>query len=159
MVLKVREVERRDVDQMLVMWQDMMAESPHYRIKTFNEQKARALLSRMYASLSPSVFGLVVEDESGALVGMLGAIFNEHLLFDGVYTIDLAVYMKPEHRGKGTAAVRMIRMYEEWARKRGVPDNEITLGVSTGIEMERTVCLYERLGYKINSYNMVKKGA
>lgn len=58
---------------------------------------------------------------------------------------DLLLYVVPERRG-GTHAVKLIKAYVAWAEEKGASD--IKIGVSTGIEYERTVRLFERMGFR-----------
>ena len=58
---------------------------------------------------------------------------------------DLMLYVRHEFRGS-TAALRLIRAYEQWAMSYQV--KEINLGISTGYEVERTAQFYQKLGHK-----------
>lgn len=153
MALKIRKLEREDFEQVLAMWENMMAESPEYKDEPFDRETSQAILTTMITSWVGDYLGLVAEDD-GQLVGMLGAVVNKNFFNSTKYTMDFAVYVVPERRG-GTVSIRMIREYEEWVRKKGI--KKCTLGVSTGLWVERTVSLYSRLGYKLVSYNMEKK--
>lgn len=88
-------------------------------------------------------------------VGLTLGMSWEHPLFTGKPVSDLLVYVVPEHRG-GMAGVRMIRMLEAWARKRGA--DGMMLGQSTGVgDIERVRALYERMGYRLTGVNAMKE--
>ena len=54
------------------------------------------------------------------------------------------LYVRPDRRGS-SAAVRLIRGFEDWARAIGA--THATLSVHSGISPRRTGRLYEKLGY------------
>lgn len=154
MALKIRPVEKADFEQVLAMWRSMMEESPVYRLKKFDEKRARDILNQMLMAWVNPLLGIVAED-NGRIVGMLGAAVRERFFDGSKYSTDFAVYVVPELRGS-SAAIRLIKAYEKWADSKGVLPEDIMLGVSTGVEMERTVRVYERLGYMLVSYGMAR---
>jgi GNAT superfamily N-acetyltransferase len=66
---------------------------------------------------------------------------------------ELAVYVTPEHRGR--TGMRLIKAFEAWAWDRGA--DEITLGISTEVDPERTAALYARLGYRRSGITTIKR--
>lgn len=77
---------------------------------------------------------------SGALVGLVFCYPYSNTLVAG----DYIWYVARKYRG-GMTGVRLMRMYEEWAR--GVGAVNITTGVTSGIRIERGAQLLSRLGY------------
>lgn len=67
---------------------------------------------------------------------------------------DLLVWVAPEHRG-GSTFIRMIRAMEAWARNVGI--TKLYLSQSTGIEVDKTVRLYEKLGYSVSGFLSCKR--
>ena len=67
---------------------------------------------------------------------------------------DLLVWVAPEHRG-GSTFIRMIRAMEAWARNVGIA--KIYLSQSTGIEVDKTARLYEKLGYSVSGFLSCKR--
>jgi GNAT superfamily N-acetyltransferase len=104
------------------------------------------------------MLGVVVEAEDGQLVAMLGATVYEEYMSEDKFATDIVLYVHPDHRG-GSIIVRLVKLYEDWALRNGVKPENTKLSVGTGVEVERTVRIFERLGYKLNSYNMVKDKA
>lgn len=151
MALKVRTIHLEDQEQLLAMARTMHGESPRYKGRSFSEEKARNIITMLTLRLGDSA-GFLAETR-GQIVGMIGGAVVEDFFGHDKYATDFVLYVLPEHRG-GWAAPRLIRAFEEWARDSGA--TEICLGVSTGIHMEETVCLYERLGYKISSVTLIK---
>lgn len=157
MAHRIRDIEKKDIEVVLGMCRAMAAESPYYRTKTFSERKIRALLVQTVTSWTSPMLGLIAETEDGQPVGMLGAMIQEPFMCEEKFSLDFGAYVEPEHRGS-SVIVRLVKRYEEWALSKGIKPGDIHLGISSGVEMERTVCLYERLGFKLVSYNMVKNG-
>lgn len=157
MALRIRDIERRDIEVVVAMCRAMSDESPFYRERTFSEKKVRELITQIVTSWARPLFGKIVETEDGKPVGMIGAQIQEYFMSEEIFSTDFGIYLAPEYRN-GSIFPRMVKQYEEWALSKGVHLEDIHLGISTGVAPERTVCLYERLGYKLMSYNMVKKG-
>lgn len=67
---------------------------------------------------------------------------------------DLLVWVAPEHRG-GSTFIRMIRAMEAWARNVGI--TKLYLSQSTGIEVDKTARLYEKLGYSVSGFLSCKR--
>tara|TARA_X000001036_G_C20582178_1_gene767215 strand:+ start:732 stop:1229 length:498 start_codon:yes stop_codon:yes gene_type:complete len=85
----------------------------------------------------------------------LGAFFcHTHYWCDVKISSDLMVYVIPERRGS-TTAMRIIKAYEQWAIGRGC--QEINLGISSGINVERTSKFYYRLDYHPTALKFTKE--
>lgn len=152
---KVRRATPADTETLIVMGRAMHDESPRYRAKGFNPDKLRALAAHLngaHLADNPNA-AIFVAETGGELVGMFVAVAAERWFCDERFVTDLAVYVKPEHRGS-TAFVRLVTAFEAWAREHGIWD--LTPGVSTEINPRQTVCAYERLGYTLSGYTMTK---
>ena len=86
-------------------------------------------------------------------VGFGAFVVNPSFFGHDLTASDLMLYVVPEKRGS-TIAHRIIKKYEEWAISQNV--TEISLGISTGISVERTSKFYEALGYRQKSVTYVK---
>jgi GNAT superfamily N-acetyltransferase len=86
----------------------------------------------------------VAENSDGKIVGMFVGMCAEHYFGHDKIATDLLLYVTPEARG-GSAAPRLVKAYEKWARESGA--KEIHVGVSTGVNEDRTARLYEKLGF------------
>lgn len=113
----------------------------NYNELPLNEKKLLALIA------SPNVFVVMYLFEGEYIGGMLGAI-SPHYFTDGMVAKDLMLYVLPKWRGRcPTAAVRMIRAFEEWAASKGV--KEVYLSQSIGIDIEMTTNFYKKMGYSV----------
>ncbi|MGH9900492.1 MAG: GNAT family N-acetyltransferase [Pyrinomonadaceae bacterium] len=138
--MHVRPATHRDVDELLAMGARMHAEGA-YSFLPFDREKVR-LLMISYIDNPETQCGLVAE-EGDALVGMFAGYLTDYFFCDEKIACDMILFVERERRG-GTAAVKLIRAFREWARERGA--SEICLGVSTKIDTERTGKFYERMG-------------
>ena len=77
---------------------------------------------------------------AGVMVGLVFCFPYSNTLVAG----DYIWYVAPKYRG-GMTGVRLLRMYEEWARSKDVAN--IMTGVTSGIRIERGAQLLSRLGY------------
>lgn len=150
---KVRRAGAADVPAMIAMGRALAAESPKYRRMGFDEAKLEALGQRLEGTLLAENGCMLVAEHAGEVVGMMVLVLAERWFSGDLYMTDLTLYVKPEHRG-GFAFARLVQAGEAWARRRGVAD--VCLGVSTEIDAERTVCAYQRLGYRLTGYTLTK---
>jgi GNAT superfamily N-acetyltransferase len=153
-VAEVRRATPADFPALIAMGRALHDESPRYRDMPFNPDKLLALAGRLQGSLLYADAVILVATAGGEPVGMTVGVVAERFFNDERYVTDLTVYVKPEHRG-GSAFLRMIRALEAWAADQGVAD--LAIGVSTEIHADRTVCAYEKLGYRLAGYTMVKR--
>lgn len=153
MALKVRPVAIGDVEQLVKLVRDMSNESEYYRARGFHEERTRRLVTG-FCEWRENHLGYVTQKEDGELVGMIGLLIIDSLTHDFRFATDVGVFIRPEYRGN-MASIRMIRAAETLAKMNDV--HEIHLGISTGVHPEKTVHMYERLGYKLASYGMIKE--
>lgn len=149
-MVEIRTLTVKDGVQLLDLAREMHAESPRYSGVEFKSYKVLHML------------GLVLNEQDGIgfvacegerVVGFICGCLVEHFFSDARYASDLAVYVVPELRRAGIAA-QLIKRFEEWAFAKGA--TEVTLGVSTGVNPDGTVRMYERLGYSLTSQTLVK---
>jgi GNAT superfamily N-acetyltransferase len=87
--------------------------------------------------------GLVAE-EDGRVVGMLGGYLTDYFFCDETVACDMALFVEKDYR-LGTAAVRLIQAFRDWARARGA--REVCLAVSTAVNIDVTGRFYEKMGF------------
>ena len=151
----IRQATPADFPALIAMGRALHDESPRYRDMPFNPDKLLALGARLQGTLLSEDAVILVAHSGGELVGMTIGVIADRFFNDERYVTDLTVYVKPEHRG-GSAFLRMIRALEAWAAAHGIAD--MAIGVSTEIHAERTVHAYQKLGYRLAGYTMVKHG-
>lgn len=149
---EIRAATEKDIPAMLGLAKRMHGESPRFARLTFSPAKCEALLRGLLGG--QVVGGVLVAEKAGIIVGMAAGFVVEHFFGIEKVASDLAVYVAPEHRG-GSIAVKLIRAFEKVGREGGAV--EVTLGISTEVAAERTVALYQDLGYRLSGYLMLKE--
>lgn len=138
----MREATYFDLPALIALGARMHAESPHFSRIAFSADKLRETLMAVMGS--PDGFLWVVEKD-GLIAGVMVAIALQHWCSSDVVATELVLFVEREHRGSLIGA-RLIKKYRAWAAEKGC--KQVTAGVSTGVDVEKTTALYERLGFK-----------
>lgn len=137
----IRDANLYDLPALLVLGQQMHAESPRFSRLRFSASRLESTLRLLLGS---GQFVMVAE-EGGRLVGGMLAVAMPHYASDDLVASDLALFVTPDARG-GMAPVKLIKAYTAWADKRGAVITQV--GITTGVKTETTAALYERMGLK-----------
>jgi len=98
----------------------------------------------------PHAYACLYRDAAGQCIGgLVGYVYREAQGLGDLVAQDLGWYVDPEHRG-GTAAVRMVRDFEAWAKSKGA--RCVLLAQTTAINVDRTRQWCEALGYTVIGY-------
>lgn len=92
----------------------------------------------------PNYCAAVIEQD-GKIVAHLLAMVSPFFWNTQPCARDIVVYVNPEKRGT-RAFVMLVKEFERWAAEKGAVMPKI-VGISTGIDIEKTRASYERLGY------------
>lgn len=113
-----------------------------YRDRPYDEARALAVLRIFLAN--PSTFARGALDADGRIVGVMLAELSQPLWWSSERVANMVVlYVRPEARGG--AGLRLLRSFKDWAR--GSRADRAVLGITSGIGIERTNRLFERLGF------------
>lgn len=137
----IRDANLYDLPALLVLGQQMHAESPRFSRLRFSASRLESTLRLLLGS---GQF-LVVAEDGRRVVGGMAAVAMPHWASDDLVATDLALFVARDARG-GMVPARLIKAYTAWASKRGAV--LIQAGVTTGINTETTAALYERMGLK-----------
>jgi GNAT superfamily N-acetyltransferase len=140
--VNIRAATLEDLPTLVAMGEAMHAESPRYSRLQFSSDKVEKALAAMIKS--PMALVLVAvdgDDVVGVILGFISAEwFSEELVAQ-----EMAIYVVPEYRG-GLAGARLIMGLDAWAE--AMRSRYLQGGATTGLDAERTVGLYERLGFQ-----------
>lgn len=139
----IRDATADDLDALVALGQAMHDES-RFSVLEYSPQKVRALLS----SLIGSQYMKVVE-RGGSVVGGFAGVVLPHWSSQDLVGYDLGLFMSRDNRGGGTAAY-LLNGFRKWALSRGA--KMVTIGISTGVEVEKTRELYDRLQFRTVGY-------
>lgn len=138
----MRHATADDIPRLVELGRLMHAESPFYSRMTFDAEKLAATIAHTIES--PRGFARVLEQEEGIQGGML-ALVTPHWFSKDLAACDLALFIDPMYRG-GLGAVRLLNAYAVWARDAGA--TLVQFGIMTGVNVETTARLCERLGWR-----------
>jgi len=140
--VQIRKISRPDFESLLVLGR-LMHEESSYRHLEYNKEKLWQLGEKTIFE-PRSYFGVVAEKDA-EIVGMFLGYITPFFFSSQKIAGDLVLFVTPKERGS-SVALRLIREYEAWAIANGA--KQIMLGVTTGVNEERTKELFLRLGYK-----------
>lgn len=138
----IRNATPDDIPAIVSLGEAMHAESRYRDPLPWCAPKVTGLLDWLLANDD----GLVLVAEAGDRIigGFLGMV-EDHWCSRARVATDFALYVHPGWRGS-SAAARLLGAYGAWARERGAV--LVQAGITTGVHVEATSRLYERLGFR-----------
>ena len=91
--------------------------------------------------------------ENDQIVGFISGLVHEYFFSNRKRVSDLGFFVLPEYRGS-RVALKLVKLLEAWAIEKNA--NELHLGQTTGLDIDKTKRFYERLGFKTVGFNTVK---
>ena len=88
---------------------------------------------------------LWVHEQDGEIDGAMAGFVAECWYASVKVAGEMGLYVRPGLSG-GIIAMRLVKRFIQWATEQGAA--EITLGVSTGVNIHETGLIYERLGFE-----------
>ena len=148
--LLIRKADTDDIPSLISLGREMAAEAPTFNMLDFDDQKVVALFN------SPAMVehgACFIAEDKGEAIGMFCGVVVPHYFGHMLMATDLCLFVTKSRRG-GTAAYRLIKAFEAWALAHGAVS--LRFGISTNVEPDRTLKLYEKLGYKLEGYQVNK---
>ena len=119
-----------------------MAKESEYSTDGYDFDKVEDLFDRVVAE--PRFYGVVSVGGNGEIRGMFVGVLNEHFFSANTIATDLFLYVKPEHRGSRDGYA-LIKGYLAWCEE--INADVVKMGITTGINEEKTAELYKKLGF------------
>lgn len=141
--MKVRHATLDDALDVFALAKAMNKETVHFADFDFDDEKSMGFIIEHVNN--PGMMLIVAEDDNGQVVGCMLATAQTTYFGKDVIVTDDAFYVLPEHRGKGTLA-QFLMAYQQWAES--MSPKFIHLGVSQGINDDRTIKSLNRAGYE-----------
>lgn len=135
----IRPARSADIPE-IIRLSEIMHQESRYRTLPYNGVKFAALLRQLIDSPAGMV---AVAEKNGDIVGAIAGMVTDHYFADATISYELGLYVEKAHRGT-MAGYRLAKEYIDWAKEKGA--DQIDMGITTGIDEERTGQLYERLG-------------
>ena len=142
----VRAATLEDLDTLVDWGKRLTNESPRFKKQGFDEKRVRnvfAYLIDKHGSI------LMVTDEYSNPVGTLIGALDTDWRTGQTLAYEQGLYVLPEYRKSG-AASDLIETFKVWAEMNKA--DRIQVGTITGIHADRTVKLYESLGFELVGY-------
>lgn len=150
----IRHATHADIATMLELGEAMHDESRFVSV-AWNTEK----VGRLITWLIDTDDGLaLVAERDGVIVGGFLGVVTEHYFSTDKMAQDFALFVSPDRRG-GLAGAQMLTHFIKWARARGVPDEWIQVGVTTGVDIEKTSRLCKAVGFQPAGYLFALKEA
>ena len=142
MDIKVREATMLDVGAVCIHLMNMH-ETTSY--KTTNVDVVKMSKSLMEFVELEGVCFFILESE-GEVEGFFLGVAMEQRWGHTMQSSDPLLYISPALRNNGAAPL-LVNAYTEWALSMGVQSDQIRLGITTDVNVEKTAALYNSLGY------------
>lgn len=144
----IRQVCIDDIPTILDMLRFFRLECPSY---AFTDEDADYVGHNLQTLLSADVmFGTIDEDARGCMLGVVSDTWYSKRR----EAHEQVLWVYPPYRGSMLAA-RLIKAFEQQCSLRDI--EYVGVGVSSGLNEENTVRLYEKLGYRRSSYGLQKR--
>ena len=141
--MPVRAMEPNDIPEVLRLGYQMHQESV-YRRFDYNEDKFARLVC--HYMMNPDKCFTCVSVVNGVVNGVLLGSIDEHYFGHDRVASDTLWYVTPKSRGS-RAGLQLLRQFEQWSKDRNAA--EIYMGVSTGVNSDKTGGVLQKLGYDV----------
>lgn len=151
--MQYRRVTQADIPMIIRVCQRIHDESPVYG--AFDRSLEELVTANLTAMKNAGVLhGIVAEDADANAYGLMLGVVSAPWYTDRVEACEQTLYVHPEHRGSSIAP-RLIKEFEKLCKELGAW--QIAAGATTGMTEDRTIQLYERLGYTVRSPTVSKR--
>lgn len=138
----IREATLADIPALVELGYAIVLESPRHSRTTYNPFKVATMLQAFITASQGAVF---VAEVHGEIIGTAVAYLDAEWFSDDPVAQELCILVAKEKRGTLVGA-QLIKRMDEWAQSQGA--YYLQAGAGTGIDIETTIALYERLGFK-----------
>jgi GNAT superfamily N-acetyltransferase len=142
--MRVREAQASDVERVVQLCAEHAYPELPWKHVRFDSDALVETLRHIVGS--PTGTCILLEEDDGDVVGFALVFLNRYFFSHERYAADLTFYVRPDCR-RGWPGVRLIRAMIAYAKSQNV--QELLLTVTSGVKVERTVRLIERMGGKV----------
>ena len=146
----VRAMKPGDEPLIVALGKRMAEESEYFSNHTIDHSK---WYDTCYRALVLDDYQAYVNEEDGVINGLWAGMIAPVWFAEDYKVVDIVFYVDKQKRGS-TIAFHLLNAAEHWAKSKGV--KSLTIGLSSGIDTERTVCFLNRIGYN-NSVVVMEK--
>lgn len=146
----IREANFLDIPDLVKIGKELYDAAINHKYSWNDERAIEACKYFMSSSDSMIIVGIQHEQIAGFFIGEL----YRPIASNDIVANDVMIFVRPEFQG-GKIALKLIKKYEAWAKEKGA--KFINLGVSSGLKQNRTLSMYELLGYRPHSVSYIKE--
>lgn len=147
----VRPATLEDLDTLVYWGKRLTDESPRFKNQGFSAERAEKLFAHLIDKLGSIL--IVMDHYMNPVGGLIGVLDTDWRTGQSL-AFEQGIYVLPEYRNTGAASA-LVKSFEVWATVHGA--DRIQIGTITGIYAERTVSLYESLGFELVGYVLEKE--
>lgn len=151
MSIEYEDIRLENIKDVVYLAEKMHGESAYADMPFSVEVVAQRIYDQVI--LSEDGFGVIAYKDTNP-VGMIGGALATQFFGPSIFAYDFGWYVTPKQRGS-SIAIRLLKKFEKWAKKRGA--EELHLGVTTGVNPEKTAKMFERMGYTYVGKNYTLK--
>ena len=148
--LVVRAMAPGDESVLIEMGQRMWEESDRFKRHPLSIEKLKQLANWVHTV--PNVKCFVAEKDE--IIGIWVGVLNPFWYSNDTLVSDIVFYVDKQYRGS-SAAMRLVVAADTWAKEMGATENSI--GLSSGIDTEKVMCFFEKMGYTHSASIMIKE--
>ena len=148
--MRYREIRSHDSSQIVELLRILREESPEYN---YVDDDPVFVDANLYSMLLHKQMVGVVADREDDIVGFMIGFVVAPWYSRRKEAMEQLLYVEPAFRGT-SCAVRLINEFEQVCRDYGA--KVLHVGASTGMHEDKTVQLYERMGYTKGSPTLKK---
>lgn len=137
----IRLATELDIPRLAILAQEYAHEGKDYDSFPFDLGVTLSSLAMAFTLESHCIFVAIHDNQ---IVGAMWGCVNQVPWSTAIMATDNILYVTPERRGYADG-VRLLRHYEHWAKAKGA--SVASISVASGITMQATGKLYERVGY------------
>lgn len=137
----IRRIEPSDRAAVLRLLREMHRETVYSRIRVCWQKVEQQLDDHCSGAWNMTGFVGVVD---GEVAGVLLVACGENWFSRELFGFDVVFYVRPDRRGM-LLGRGLLRAFEAWGKEMGCC--QVSVGVSSGVMVERTGRMMERLGY------------
>lgn len=146
----IRSATHSDIGALLVLAEAMHAESSYARFPF-----APGKLAALFRALIDGAGCLLVAEDAGQAIGVAAGYCEDFWFADARVAGEYGIFVLPEHRGS-RAGVQLLREYVAWCKAAGA--DLIQAGITTGVTLDRTVKVYQSIGFEPTGTVLEYKG-
>lgn len=149
---QIRPATHDDIDALLAMGEKFFLFSRFAQFANFDRDTARASITALIgAEVGVCLVAVIDGEVVGGIVGALAPLWFAPTCLSAT---EFAWWVSEEHRG-GTAGIKLLRAFEQWAKNKGAAMVSMSDLVIEGATPAGR--LFEKLGYTVIERSHVKK--